>query len=404
MSEAEDDAVPFDPYAAEPLEKAAVPQLSVMSEADAVPGEPYAAEPPDEAAGPPLCVMSEAEGVTVNLDPYVAEPPEEAAVGLPLPRVMSAAVDDTVFEPYAAESPNDTAVSKPTNADSLPEEQRSTLLSSDNTSTAASLITANITATAVVDDDDEEIPYGMAAGDDNVCGLCVVFNMVKFSKKDIPDRCSSENDAKLINQFFRKFGFKVVLKTDQSKTEIKEYLRDAANTYRQNWSCFVCFVLSHGKDEDSFCDVDGVDVKVSSLVRRFDCKRCPQMDGKPKLFFVQKCRGKELMEGVVYMDAVVSDDDDDINRPLTSLDPDTLISFSTTPGYVSFRKDTGSDYIQHFVQMLDKYGSTRDLEKILRLTTKHVSGQAYQKKGYKMCPCYRSTLRKPVLFHKPPTA
>lgn len=63
----------------------------------------------------------------------------------------------------------------------------------------------------------------------------------------------------------------------------------------------VC-ILSHGDDHGLVYGVDskssgitGVpaapSVKLRDLISRFNPKQCPDLNGKPKLFFIQACRG-----------------------------------------------------------------------------------------------------------------
>jgi hypothetical protein len=97
--------------------------------------------------------------------------------------------------------------------------------------------------------------------------------------------------------FSRKLGFKVEMVEEryQTKDRMKQYLRQKARDYKATWKCFVCFLLSHGREEDTFCDRDGKNVTVASLVRCFDVKRCPQLEGKPKLFFIQVSQGNNRL-------------------------------------------------------------------------------------------------------------
>ncbi|XP_029115116.1 caspase-3-like [Scleropages formosus] len=93
-------------------------------------------------------------------------------------------------------------------------------------------------------------------------------------------------------------------------------------------SCFVCVVLSHG-DEGHILGTDGKAVPVGKLSATLTARRCPSLWGKPKLFFVQACRGQEYDCGV-QTDSVVE------REPCVTFceapEEDFLCGYSTPPG------------------------------------------------------------------------
>ena len=61
----------------------------------------------------------------------------------------------------------------------------------------------------------------------------------------------------------------------------------------EDWKSFECVVLilmSHGQGDCILGD-DGKAVKVKDLTDIFSTENCPDLDGKPRLVFVQACRG-----------------------------------------------------------------------------------------------------------------
>jgi hypothetical protein len=60
--------------------------------------------------------------------------------------------------------------------------------------------------------------------------------------------------------------------------------------------CFVCFIMSHGNN--GF--ITGLDGQIPRIEKWRSCFRpdkCPGLIGKPKLFFLQACRGSEQQTG-----------------------------------------------------------------------------------------------------------
>jgi len=58
----------------------------------------------------------------------------------------------------------------------------------------------------------------------------------------------------------------------------------------ENDECFVMFVMSHGKDNCVFGS-DGQAVKISEIMSPFTNANCTFLKNKPKLVFIQACRG-----------------------------------------------------------------------------------------------------------------
>ena len=82
------------------------------------------------------------------------------------------------------------------------------------------------------------------------------------------------------------------LKAQQMKNKLEEF----ANVDHGSYSCFVCCISSHGKKE-GIVGVDGCTVDISDLTSPFRASKCKSLAGKPKLFFVDACRGGQIQQG-----------------------------------------------------------------------------------------------------------
>ena len=67
-------------------------------------------------------------------------------------------------------------------------------------------------------------------------------------------------------------------------------LRELSKLNHAPFDCLVVAILSHGVDGGIY-GTDEQLVKVEDVVKYFDGQNCPTMAGKPKLFFLQACRG-----------------------------------------------------------------------------------------------------------------
>lgn len=70
--------------------------------------------------------------------------------------------------------------------------------------------------------------------------------------------------------------------------------------HRSTDSCIVA-LLSHGVDGGVY-GVDGKLLQLQEVFRLFDNANCPSLQNKPKMFFVQACRGEETDRGVDQQD------------------------------------------------------------------------------------------------------
>ncbi|XP_077534649.1 uncharacterized protein LOC144146580 [Haemaphysalis longicornis] len=76
--------------------------------------------------------------------------------------------------------------------------------------------------------------------------------------------------------------------------EIKEVLKEvAAEKQQRNSECLVVVLSSHGHEQGLY-GTDGYCVDLQQIYDLFDNNNCPALQGKPKLFFIQACRGVHL--------------------------------------------------------------------------------------------------------------
>ena len=110
--------------------------------------------------------------------------------------------------------------------------------------------------------------------------------------------------------------------------------------------CLLVSVMSHGGKDGTILAADK-NYNVQELWKNFTGVECKSMIGKPKLFFIQACRG-ELFDSGVYDDV-----DGTVKTVVTSTHADFLIMYSTVEGYYSFRNTAnGSWFIQALCEEL----------------------------------------------------
>ncbi|XP_018567637.1 caspase-1 [Anoplophora glabripennis] len=260
-------------------------------------------------------------------------------------------------------------------------------------------------------------------------GIAVIFNHKEYDKKDIPTRDGTDKDRDDLYTTLKELQFDVNAYDDLRSAEIAETLSRDEGTFtcvevnfhnmhiwaenphpirethfqhrfsprlikslqtlqrqyeRMCRSCFlflvkdidhseheclIVIVMSHG-ELDKFYTKDET-FPVRSLWEPFF--KVPSLAGKPKMFFIQACRGNKPDPGIT----VGYDEMDARNngQKLYSIpiSADVLVMYSSYEGYYSFRHpQRGSYFIQSLVRQL-KTAEDRNLLSILTNVNREVA-------------------------------
>ncbi|KAF5914449.1 hypothetical protein HPG69_016400 [Diceros bicornis minor] len=134
-------------------------------------------------------------------------------------------------------------------------------------------------------------------------GLALVLSNVHFTgEKDLEFRSGGDVDHSTLVALFKLLGYNVHILLDQTAKEMQEKLQNFAQlpAHRLTDSCIVA-LLSHGV-EGGIYGVDGKLLQLQEVFRLFDNANCPSLQNKPKMFFIQACRGDETDRGVDQQD------------------------------------------------------------------------------------------------------
>ncbi|ESO92196.1 hypothetical protein LOTGIDRAFT_121371, partial [Lottia gigantea] len=198
---------------------------------------------------------------------------------------------------------------------------------------------------------------------------------------------------------FKNLGFIVKLHNNLKGDEIIQEMKSYAREDHRQYDCFVCVITSHGI-RDEILGSDGVSVPIRSLTDPFKAIPCPDLCGKPKLFFIDACQGHERQQGESFGKASPVD-------PVVEVIPneaDFLMAYATVPGFVSYLDNrTGSFFIQTLCKALEEYAERLDILHILTMVNSAVGefNITIDDSKCKQSPGPLFTLRK-LLFLKPP--
>ncbi|KAK7895223.1 hypothetical protein WMY93_020548 [Mugilogobius chulae] len=218
-------------------------------------------------------------------------------------------------------------------------------------------------------------------------GRCVIINNENFTTGS-SKRLGTDVDAASAKKIFEELGYKVNSKKD----------------HKEN-SSFVCVILSHGNQKGIFATDELVEL--DSLTECLKGNKCPDLIGKPKLFFVQACRGEKTDGGVDIkeedgVDATLIVESESKSLPVEA---DFLYAYSTPPGFYAWRSNSdGSWFIQALCEYLRKYKDLELMDIMTRVSHKVACHKRSQSKNNadlhlkKVVPCITSMLTKDWYF------
>ncbi|XP_013857242.1 caspase-9 [Austrofundulus limnaeus] len=264
--------------------------------------------------------------------------------------------------------------------------------------------------------------------DASPCGHCLIINNVEFEPDSkLNNRNGSNVDCEKLERRFKALNFIVEVKTNLKQRQIKQALSTLSKIDHSQYDCCVVAMLSHGAEVNhnrfpgAVYGVDGQFIKVQQITNYLNGQNCPSLQGKPKLFFLQACGGGEKDIGFEVSpdeaqpsvrgfddqtdaiptssssDSLSASDEVDARASLPT-PSDILVSYSTFPGFVSWRDpQAGSWYIETLDSILDEFSATKDLAEMLTMVNLEVS-QNCAKGVFKQMPGYFNFLRKLLYF------
>ncbi|KAL3994857.1 Caspase domain family protein [Acanthocheilonema viteae] len=244
-------------------------------------------------------------------------------------------------------------------------------------------------------------------------GVALIINNRYFL--DMPERIGTDVDEINLNNIFRQLNYTVSVCRNLCAKEMLIAIRDFSKRADHKYldSCIVC-VLTHGEHGELY-GTDDIAISVLEFVSCLNARNCPALAYKPKLFFLQACRGQQYDRGFDlgfdgpdgYFDRwfACTTPQPKNNLPVeqktkSPIEADILVSYATTPGYVSWRNSMkGSWFVQSVCEVFAKYAKSTDILSMLTLVNKQVADAFESSSGsFKQIPDHSSRLRKAFYF------
>ncbi|XP_015782014.1 caspase-7 [Tetranychus urticae] len=211
----------------------------------------------------------------------------------------------------------------------------------------------------------------------NPRGFCLIVNNIDFEIFD--QRLSAEEDGVFLASIFEQLGFAMNYFKNMSASDIEAVFQKYSKMEElKEHDALVCVIMSHGLKSDLIVGSDGLYVRLETLLSYFNNFNCPYLMNKPKLFFIQACRGDEYDFGI--LDATTTADAGPIPGPVVfakDLDKgriptwsDMCIVQSTVQGYVALRSvQSGSWFAEALGQALVDHAWEKSLHEILMVVS-----------------------------------
>ena len=225
-------------------------------------------------------------------------------------------------------------------------------------------------------------------------GLAMIINNGDFQPESgFNPRHGSNVDVRNLADLFQYLGFRVFLKLDLEKNKIMKNIDDFKKQFEEMPvdMCIFC-IMSHGSN-GNLVDIEGVEIDVEEEIMKtfYESKA---LQGKPKLFLFQYCRGGEMDYGVETDskkgNRKQKSNDQLMMAPKLPLVADILIANSTIPGFVSNRNIRhGTWFFQCFIEVFRENGKHMDIRDMfdkvsIMLTDKESNDAGRRKQTFEM--------------------
>ena len=225
-------------------------------------------------------------------------------------------------------------------------------------------------------------------------GYVLVINNYLFPQRVNVERTGSNHDVQNLINLFDDFNFRCRPHDNLTRSDMLKLLTETAEKDFSKYDCFVCVILSHGSKDGIYgTDEEVINIEaITSLFRRDECR---SLEGKPKIFLIQACRGNQR-------DRVPVESDSDpivFSNPSLPADADFLICFASAPGHECYRQASlGSYFINAVFEVFKEHAEREHIMDMMLRVNNQVAGY-FVGDGLKQMPCQVCMLTKKVFFN-----
>ena len=230
-------------------------------------------------------------------------------------------------------------------------------------------------------------------------GICLIINNKKI--EGMKERKGSDRDEASLSNLFHMLGYRLYEGTVHSNctsNKMISLVEAVAKIDHSQYDSVVLFLASHGT-AGYVRGSDNKNVGIEDI--QSILTECQTLNGKPKIVFVQSCRGDDCPESKI----IQTDGDDKIM--FIPRDSDFFFGYATTPKTRACRFiEEGSWYVIELCKIMEQYYTKLDLHHMVTAVHYQVAKYEYEhtdevtgkKIKYKQSPQIVTTLTRPVYF------
>ena len=204
-------------------------------------------------------------------------------------------------------------------------------------------------------------------------GIALVISNIKWQlDKDgqplMENRDGAEKDVDDLEESLEAIGYRVIhednLTVDDMKLKLKKVCADKRSIVSSNDDSFICYIASHGFELGVY-GVDKKYVSVDELSKILEPDESSKLKQKPKIFFVQACRGGKVSQPV--------DGGNGKSKSRVPRRADFYFSYATDPGHLAARHP----YTQLLSKCLNEYSAQLSLDEIVMKVHEEIAREVY---------------------------
>ena len=166
-------------------------------------------------------------------------------------------------------------------------------------------------------------------------GTALIINNIEWMKNEkrkplMDPRKGAKEDGEALQRALDEIRYNVMYSENKTRDEMIQELKNVRKFIRSDDDSFICCLLSHG-GKDGVYGVDKKCVSIEELCEILEpSDEFRKLTHKPKIFFVQACRGTDASEAY--------DADEDTPKPLSvPRGADFFVSYATDPNHIALR-------------------------------------------------------------------
>ena len=215
-----------------------------------------------------------------------------------------------------------------------------------------------------------EICYPISGATNTVRGIGIIFTNESFT-----NHCKREGARKdeiNFKNLFSMMGLNIYSHFDLSTKEIIDSLTDISKRDLSMCEMFAIAFSTHGDKGDLLYGRDNSPFSLyKDAISLFKLGNCESLRGKPKLFFVQACRGDKSDSTSPHSGYAVQADS--AERASVTLETDFLVAHSSVEGFKAYRHTgEGSWFVTQLKRAFDMYSNSYTMLDILSLANQLV--------------------------------